>query len=131
VALCDARGARHDGAMDSSASTPNFKLWTESEETAHIVHVEGELDLHTRVELEGVLDGLSRPPMIVVLEISALAFVDSTGLRALLNEHRRARAEGYEFVIAGANGAVREVLRITALDITLPLVSDVDAITRP
>ena len=117
--------------MPSSAPTPNFKLWTESDETAHIVHVEGELDLHTRVQLEAALDGLSRPPMIVVLEISALGFADSTGLRALLNEHRRALAEGYEFVIAGAHGPVREVLRITALDITLPLVSDVDAITRP
>jgi anti-sigma B factor antagonist len=100
----------------------------ESDETAHVVRVAGELDLNSRIELEAVLAGLSKPPQIVVLEFSDLTFVDSTGLKSLLNEHRKARAEKYEFAIAGAHGAVREVFRITALDITLPLVPDVASV---
>jgi anti-sigma B factor antagonist len=92
------------------------------------VRVAGELDLNSRIELEAVLAGLSKPPQIVVLEFSELTFVDSTGLKSLLNEHRKARAEKYEFAIAGAHGAVREVFRITALDITLPLVPDVASV---
>ena len=74
----------------------------ESDPTAHVVRVAGELDLNTRVELEAVLAGLARPPHIVVLEFSELTFVDSTGLKTLLDEHRKARAERYEFAIAGA-----------------------------
>jgi anti-sigma B factor antagonist len=101
----------------------------ESDETAHVLYVEGELDLNTRVELEAVLASLPKPPQIVVLDFSRLTFVDSTGLKSLLNEHRRARAERYEFAIAGAAGPVREVFRITALDITLPLVPDVASVT--
>jgi anti-sigma B factor antagonist len=108
---------------------PGLRLWTESDDTAHVVHVEGELDLHTRTELETVLQSLPRPPLIVVLEASGLRFVDSTGLRTIMDEHRRARAGRYEFVVAGANHTVREVLRITALDVTLPLAPDVASVT--
>jgi anti-sigma B factor antagonist len=103
-------------------------ITVESDATAHVVRVAGELDLNSRVELEAVLAGLGKPPQIVVLEFSDLTFVDSTGLKSLLNEHRKARAEKYEFAIAGAHGAVREVFRITALDITLPLVPDVASV---
>jgi anti-sigma B factor antagonist len=99
-----------------------------SDDTAHVLHVAGELDLNTRTELEAVLAALPKPPLIVVLEFSELTFVDSTGLKSLLNEHRRARAEQYEFAIAGAHGPVREVFRITALDISLPLVPDVASV---
>jgi anti-sigma B factor antagonist len=106
----------------------SLTIRVESDDTAHVVFVGGELDLNTRAELEAVLAALSKPPQIVVLEFSHLTFVDSTGLKALLDESRRARAEKYEFAIAGAHGAVREVFRITALDITLPLVPDVASV---
>jgi anti-anti-sigma factor len=118
------------GNLDPVASPDrNFTLRTESDDTAHVVHVAGELDLHTRAELDEVLLALPKPPWIVVLEVSGLDFVDSTGLRTIMNEHRRARADGYEFVIAGANETVRGVLRVTALDVSVPLAPDVASVT--
>ena len=115
--------------MAASEPAGTLSIRTESDDTAHVIYVRGELDLNTRVELEAVLAGLSKPPMIVVLEVSGLNFIDSTGLKSLLDEHRRARAERYEFAIAGALVPVREAFRITALDITLPLVPDVASVT--
>jgi anti-anti-sigma factor len=100
----------------------------ESDDTAHVVRVAGELDVNTKGQLEAVLIGLAKPPLIVILEVSDLTFVDSTGLKAVLVEHRRARDQGYEFVLAGAHGPVRETLRLTALDLTLPLAPDVDSV---
>ena len=114
--------------MASSEQAGPLEVRVESDDTAHVVIVEGEIDVYSRDRLEAVLDGLTRPPMIVVLEFSGVTFIDSTGLKTLLNEHRRARAEGYEFAIAGAGGPVREAFRITALDITLPLVPDVASV---
>jgi anti-sigma B factor antagonist len=99
-----------------------------SDDTAHVVRLEGELDLNTRAELETLLDGLAKPPLIVVLDFSALTFVDSTGLKSVLNEHRRAKAEGYEFVVAGATGPVRDTFRLTALDLSLPMAPDVASV---
>jgi anti-sigma B factor antagonist len=118
------RSVLHDGRVPTPSS-PDFTLSTESSDTAHVVRVEGELDLSTGPRLAALLAELPKPPMIVVLDFAALTFIDSTALRVLLTEHRRAREEHYEFVIAGATGPVREVFRITAFDITLPLVPDV------
>jgi anti-sigma B factor antagonist len=99
-----------------------------SDDTAHVVRLEGELDLNTRGQLETLLDGLGKPPLIVILDFSALTFVDSTGLKTVLNEHRRAKAEGYEFVVAGASGPVRNTFRLTALDLSLPMATDVASV---
>jgi anti-sigma B factor antagonist len=111
-----------------SEQSGTLTIRVESDETAHVLYVDGELDLNTRVDLDAALAALPKPPLIVVLEFSGVTFVDSTGLKSLLNEHRRARAGKYEFAIAGAHGPVREVFRITALDITLPLVPDVASV---
>jgi anti-anti-sigma factor len=114
--------------MTTHKHAGDLEVEVESTETAHVVRVVGELDLDTRERLDTVLAGLAKPPMIVVLDFSALTFVDSTGLKSLLVEHRRAREEGYEFVIAGAGPEVRNIFRVTALDITLPLADDVASV---
>jgi anti-sigma B factor antagonist len=98
-----------------------------SEKTA-IVHVAGELDLGTAPELEKVLHGLERECARIVLDLSHLRFIDSTGLRLAVIEHHRATMDGFEFAIAGATGPVQEVLRVTGLDITLPMAPDVASV---
>lgn len=114
--------------MSTEGQAGSLEVEVRSDDTAHVVRVAGELDLETRGQLETALDGLAKPPLIVVLDFSGLTFVDSTGLKTLLNEHRRAREEGYEFVIAGSRPAIRDIFRVTALDITLPLADDVASV---
>lgn len=114
--------------MSTEGQAGSLEIEVRSDDTAHVVRVAGELDLETRGQLETALDGLAKPPLIVVLDFSGLTFVDSTGLKTLLNEHRRAREEGYEFVIAGSRPAIRDIFRVTALDITLPLADDVASV---
>jgi anti-sigma B factor antagonist len=112
-----------------TAPTPNSLLTVDTEQTAQasIVRVTGELDLATVPHLRDVLAGLSRPPALVILDLTGLAFADSTGLREILVEHRRAKRDGYDFVIAVPAGPVRRLFELTALDMTLALVDDVDS----
>jgi anti-anti-sigma factor len=98
-----------------------------SEKTA-VVRAAGELDLATVPELATVLEGLERECVRIVLDLSDLTFIDSTGLRLAFVEHNRATADGFAFVIAGANGPVLEVLRLTGLDVALPLAPDVASV---
>jgi anti-sigma B factor antagonist len=95
-----------------------------SEHTA-VVRVAGELDLATAPELSNVLEGLERECRRIVLDVSGLTFIDSTGLRLAVIEHDHATMDGFEFAIAGATGPVLEVLRLTGLDVALPLAPDV------
>jgi anti-sigma B factor antagonist len=93
-------------------------------ETA-IVRVSGELDIATTPTLRDVLEGLSGPCDRVILDLSSLRFMDSTGIRLAVTEHQRATADGFDFVIAGAEGNVMKILRLTGLDVVLPLAPDV------
>jgi anti-sigma B factor antagonist len=98
-----------------------------SEKTA-VVHVAGELDLASAPELETVLHGLECECARIVLDLSHLSFIDSTGLRLAVIEHHRATMDGFDFAIAGATGQVLEVLRLTGLDIALPMAPDVASV---
>jgi anti-sigma B factor antagonist len=110
-----------------TTATPNPFLAVHIEQTAQasIVRVSGELDLATAPQLRDALAGLSRPPALVILDLEHLTFADSTGLREMLVEHRRAARGGYDFVIAAASEPVRRLFQLTALDMTLNLVDDI------
>jgi anti-sigma B factor antagonist len=103
----------------------DFEVSVQRRAGTAIVHVVGELDLATAPTLTSALRDLERPCERVVLDVSGLEFIDSTGLRLAVEEYQRAMADGFDFVIAGAEENVLRVLRIAGLDVTLPLAPDV------
>jgi anti-sigma B factor antagonist len=107
---------------------PQFDVSVEHAGTTAIVRLAGELDLATAPELAEVLHGLGPSCERIILDLTRLEFIDSTGLRLAVTEHGRASADGFEFVIAGAAGTVLKVLRLTGLDVTLPLAPDVASV---
>jgi anti-sigma B factor antagonist len=76
------------------------------------VTVEGRLDTMTAPELEKALneslDGVEK----LVLDMKALDYISSAGLRVLLSTHKRMAAQG-EMVIRGANEIITEIFDIT------------------
>jgi anti-anti-sigma factor len=64
----------------------------------------------------------------LVLDLHALKFIDSPGLRMLLALHRTARDDGLYFTILCGSGGVRHVLRETGLDGLLPIIDDAGAV---
>ena len=82
-----------------------------------VLEVEGDLDLVSAPDLRARLGGLSQgAPAYLVLDLSALQFVDSTGLGVLVGTHRRVRAAGGEVRIAGVSPRILRVLSVTGLD---------------
>jgi anti-anti-sigma factor len=57
-----------------------------------------------------------------VVDLRGLEFIDSTGLRMLLQIDAVSSFEGFDFVVLCGNGQVRRVLRESGLDGTLPVV---------
>jgi anti-sigma B factor antagonist len=112
----------------SNLPRPEFEVTVERAGATAVVRLAGELDLATAPELEEVLHGLVPGCQRVILDLAGLDFIDSTGLRLAVIEHDRASMDGCEFVIAGAAGAVLRVLRLTGLDVTLPLAPDVASV---
>jgi anti-anti-sigma factor len=94
---------------------------------AALVTVVGEIDLATAGELgDHLVAALHEAGPDVVLDLSQVTFMDSTGLKVLLAAHRRAQLAGGHLALAGAGRSVLKVLTITGLDRTFLLAETVD-----
>ncbi len=81
-------------------------------ETVRVVPV-GELDLVTAPELEAQLHDLRRSGFVrVVLDLRELRFVDSSGIRVIVTEHRYAGANDREFSFIGGSPTVQRALEV-------------------
>jgi len=96
--------------------------------TERIVHLEGTCDIASAPQLRERLTTL-RPPDVrnVILELSDLEFIDSTGLGLILGALRRMREAGGTLRVVGAQGAVLRVLEITDLDKVIPMFPDLES----
>ena len=65
--------------------------------------------------------------MVVVADMTATSFCDSTGLRALALAHKRAAAPNTELRLVITSGDVLRVMAITQLDTVLRIYRSLDA----
>jgi anti-sigma B factor antagonist len=102
------------------------------EERGDTVHVTllGELDISNASRLEDDLRRIEAgSPRVLLLDLSKLDFMDSTGLRLLIGADSRAHEAGRRLVLIRGNEMVQRVLRVTRLDERLEIVSGPDALT--
>jgi anti-anti-sigma factor len=103
-----------------------------TEDRDGLVHVAllGELDLSTVAKVQEELRRIeASAPATVVVDLSKLTFLDSTGLRCLVTADERAREEGRRMVIVRGPDAVQRVFAITRLEERLEMVDDAASIS--
>jgi anti-sigma B factor antagonist len=84
-----------------------------------IVFVGGELDVATVPKLAGVLADLDEANLI--LDLWDLSFVDSTGVRLLVEAHGRLEREGRQLTLRWARGVPWRAIQMLGLDTVLHL----------
>ena len=102
-----------------------------TEDRDGLVHVAlvGELDLSTVPKVQEELRRVeASSPATLVVDLSKLTFLDSTGLRCIVTADERAREGGRRMVIVRGPNAVQRVFTITRLEDRLEMVDDVAAI---
>jgi anti-sigma B factor antagonist len=108
-------------------------LEVESEERDGLVHVglKGELDLSTVGKVDDELKRVeaSMPP-VIVLDLSRLTFLDSTGLRTVITAAERAKQDDRRLVVVRGPHAVDRVFSITRIEDRLEMVDSASAVTR-
>jgi anti-sigma B factor antagonist len=103
-----------------------------TEDRDGLVHVAlvGELDLSTVAKVQEELRRAeAASPATLVVDLSKLTFLDSTGLRCIVTADERAREQGRRIVIVRGPDAVQRVFAITRLDDRLEMVDDLSSIT--
>jgi anti-sigma B factor antagonist len=83
--------------------------------------LQGEVDLSSIVTLRTVVAGLARqPPPVLLIDLTQVGFMDSTGLGWLAQLAR----DGCRVTLHGTPRAVRQALRVTGLDEALAFAGD-------
>jgi anti-sigma B factor antagonist len=106
-------------------------LEIETQNRDGLVHVllRGELDLSTVNKVQDELRRIeAASPTILVLDLSKLTFLDSTGLRCLVTADQRARDDGRRVVLVRGPDPVQRVFSITRLEERLEMVDEASAV---
>jgi anti-sigma B factor antagonist len=89
----------------------NLQVASRAQGSTQVVSVRGQVDVATVDQLAaGIRDALARAPETIVVDLSAVGFFGSGGLRALLEADGRARDGGCRLVVVPGQGVVRRLL---------------------
>ena len=83
----------------------------------------GELDLATVAQLEVELPSPHRGDTLII-DLQELSFIDSMGVRAVMQLDLTARAEHWSVVLVGARGHVKRVLELCYVHQRISMVDD-------
>lgn len=86
-----------------------------------ILRLSGECDIATAPRLHEALVPLRGEVRELVLDLSGLEFIDSSGVAVIAGALKWVRESEGTLVVSGARGPVRKVFEITGLDRAIPL----------
>jgi anti-sigma B factor antagonist len=89
--------------------------------TTTMIALRGEWDLAQAPRMRGAIsDALQRSSECVVLDLSRLSFIDSTGVRGVVELHKRCEQQNVHLVIVPGPRAVQRVFALLGLTEILP-----------
>ena len=93
----------------------NCQIDTSHVDGAVIIAIDGELDLASAPRLVEIADGVPRGLEPIILNLSSVTFMDSSGVRALLDVGRIANDKGRRLALLRPAVAVTRVLDLVNL----------------
>jgi anti-sigma B factor antagonist len=88
----------------------------------------GELDLSSALTFdEEIRRAEERRPKTLVIDLSGLKFLDSTGLRLIMSAHARARKRGMRLAIVEGGDAVKRIFHLAGVNRRLDIVPEAPA----
>ena len=96
-----------------------------SDSTWSILSLQGEVDISTVDALEEQIEQCLKHGSRLILDLSGVSFIDSTGLRLVIGTRQRLSEDG-ELVLVAQDGPVTRLLEITGLDGAFPVFDTVE-----
>ena len=111
--------------MIATQPQPPLRIQIESSPDRECVALLGELDLATAPSLEDAVLGIEHAkPGLLVIDLTGVSFIDSTGLSVLLTASNRARAQGRRLVVVRPPLPALRVFTLTRVDAGMECVDD-------
>jgi anti-sigma B factor antagonist len=110
-----------------SPRSPAFGVRAQAVERAHVVAPHGELDLYTVEEVEAALRARPEESEVVVLDLRAVTFLDTSGMRLVVEAVHELERAGVRFAILRGGPEVQRLFALARLDDRLPFFDELDA----
>jgi anti-sigma B factor antagonist len=118
-----AQYAVHDGPRVEHEQASCF---LEEVDGCTVVIAAGEIDLATSPALREVMITAVESSRHLIVDLSAVTFLDSTGLGVLLDTHKNIATTHRSMRLVGPTRSVAKVLSITRIDETIPVHPNLD-----
>ena len=106
----------------------DFSVTTRAIDDFRVVDVAGEVDVFSASELANQLTQLfDAGRRIVMVDLTAVTFLDSTGLGTLVAARNRAEEAGGQLPVIGSGDRVMKLFRITGLEDVFEIYPSIDA----
>jgi anti-sigma B factor antagonist len=93
-----------------------------------LLAVSGDLDMFAAPELKQTIsDALEGDGLDLIVDLTRTAFIDSSGLAALILAMKRARGRGGQLVVVDAGGSVARTFRVAGVDQIIAIVASREA----
>ena len=106
-------------ATDQTVAVSNFEVTSEASDLGtHAVRLvaKGELDVYVEPVIVDRVTALAAEGVkLIILDLSGVSFLDSSGLRAIIQAGNLLAAQDGRLLIEGASGATQRVLEITGM----------------
>lgn len=115
--------------MNSEPTQLRIRTTREAQQT--VVQLEGEIDLRSSPDLRStLLELIDRAPGRVIVDLSGIAYMDSSGVGTLVEMKRRLERNGGRLILAALQPRVRSVFEITRLDKFFTIADSVEEARR-
>jgi anti-sigma B factor antagonist len=95
----------------------NFEVSIDEHAEAYsIIAVRGEVDLHTAPKFESAIERAAQTNGTVVVDMSGVAFMDSTALSALVRSNDSLQEQGTSLRLAAPSKAVKRIFSVTGFE---------------
>jgi anti-sigma B factor antagonist len=92
-----------------------------------VIRVTGYIDISTSPRLrDRILEVAADQPAIVLVDLGAIEFLDSSGLGVILNGWKRLHAQGGTLAVISPQSRITKIFEITALNLSIDLYPTVE-----
>lgn len=102
-------------------------LEVERQPSHTLIRASGYLDISTSPRLrEKIHEVASDAPPLLLLDLGAIEFLDSSALGVILNGWKLLQAEGATLAVISPQSRITKIFEITALNLSIPLFQSTD-----
>ena len=110
----------------------NFDVAIETDGSSALVTLTGDLDIQVAKQAAEAVERVEvDEPELLVIDLSGLSFMDSSGMAVVAAAHARALEEGRRFVIVNPKAGVRRAFEVSGLDQAVETVDELASVYPP